>query len=348
MINLENLKRIGFMSCSAKSIVLLLIAVGCSHSIISAQKNRYGMTLTGSPGNYVLKDSAKICPLIVGGCAALPPDAFTILPAYKPSTISENDYTQCTTLKFTYKIYDTLSLYMEVDLPKQSKNPHPFIIYVHGGGWANGTLALFKNQSTYLASRGIAGVRISYSLMSQGGTFNKGMQEMADAFAFVKDHAAEWGLDMTRFGYAGGSAGTPLAALAAMKNNGNGCKLFIGCNGIYDFTNNLQGTFGRSSPYLKEYPKQESRNAISTIHHIPEKESNVPAVIVFHGTADFTISHLQSVALCDAVLKKGGRAEKNIYENYVHAFYNKGSSDRYEDITMKMCAFAKSVFNMNE
>lgn len=327
-------------------MLAIFFAFNFSPSIACAQKNRYGMALAGSEGNYTLKDSAKICPLIAGGCAALPADAFTALDRYKPDLISDKDYTQCTTLKFTYKTYDTLSLYMEVDIPKQVQGPHPFIIWVHGGGWANGTLTSFQNQSTYLASRGIAGVRISYSLMSQGGTFDLGMQEMADAFAFVKAHAAEWGLDMTRFGYAGGSAGTPLASLAAMKHNGNGCKLFMGCNGIYDFTNNLQGTFGISSPYLKAYPKKESRSEISAIHHIPSKASNIPAVIVFHGTADFTISHLQSVALCDAVSKKGGRAEKNIYENYVHAFYGKGGSDRYEDITLKMYTFARSVFKM--
>jgi acetyl esterase/lipase len=314
--------------------------------LVSAQKNRYGMALEGTEGNYRLKDSAKICPLIEGGCATLLADAFVKMPSYQPNLIKEGDYTNCTTLKFTYKKYDTLSLYMEVDIPTGTKGPHPFIIWVHGGGWANGNLSSFQNQSTYLASRGIAGIRISYSLMSQGGTFNKGMQEMTDAFEFVKAHAAEWGLDMNRFGYAGGSAGTPLASLAAMKHNGNGCKLFMGCNGIYDFTNNLQGTFGKSSPYLKEYSKQESRTAISPVHNIPSQPANVPAVIVFHGTADFTISHWQSVALCDAITAKGGRAEKHIYKNYVHAFYGRGSSDVFEDITMKMYAFAKSVFKM--
>jgi len=326
--------------------ILLLFAAGLSHSTLSAQKNRYGMVLSGSEGNYTLKDSSKICPLVQGGCNALPADAFTTLPDYKPDLISDEDYTQCTTLKFTYKTYDTHSLSMEADIPKQGAGPHPFIIWVHGGGWANGTLTALKNQSTYLASRGIAGIRISYSLMPQGGTFNQGMQELADAFAFVQAHAAEWGLDMTRYGYAGGSAGAPLASLAAMKHNGNGCRLFIGCNGIYDFRNNLPGSFGRISPYLKEYYSQDSRNIISAINNIPENVSNIPAVVVFHGTADFTISYLQSVALCDSVLKKGGRAEKNIYENYVHAFFNKGNSDRYEDITLKMYGFARSVFKM--
>jgi len=325
--------------------ILLIIALSSTHSYITAQKNRYGMALVGSEGSFLLKDSIKICPLIVGGCAALPADAFTEWKGYQPKLIGENDYTQCTTQKFTFKTYETYSLAMEVNIPKGTKGPHPFIIYVHGGGWNIGSPTVFKNQSTYLASRGIAGVRITYTLTPNKGTFNMGMQELADAFAFVKSHAAEWGLDMSRFGYVGGSAGAPLAALAAMRHDGNGCKLFMGCNGIYDFTSNLQGGFGKSSPYLIDYPNRESRKVISAIHNIPKEVANIPAVVVFHGTADFTISHFQSVAFCDSVTKMGGRSEKNIYQNYVHAFLNIDKSDAYEDITLKMYLFAQSVFD---
>ncbi|MCU0404776.1 MAG: hypothetical protein MUE99_09535, partial [Chitinophagaceae bacterium] len=61
---------------------LLLILLFCFSELpLSAQKNRFGMALSGSDGNYALKDSAKICPLIVGGCAALPADACKLMPA---------------------------------------------------------------------------------------------------------------------------------------------------------------------------------------------------------------------------------------------------------------------------
>jgi len=339
------MKKNRILKFSWQNAILLIIAMSSTHSLVTAQKNLYGMALVGSEGNFRLKDSARICPLIAGGCAALPVDAFIEWKGYQAKLINENDYKQCKTLKFTFKTYETYSLAMEVDIPQQSRGPHPFIIYVHGGGWNSGSQKAFTNQSTYLASRGIAGVRITYTLIPNKGTFNMGIQELADAFEFIKKHAAKWGLDMTRFGYAGGSAGTPLAALAAMRHDGNGCKLFMGCNGIYDFTSNLQGSFGKSSSYLIEYPRLESRNVISAIHNIPKEVANIPAVVVFHGTADFTISHLQSVALCDSVVKKGGRAEKNIYQNYVHSFFNIEKSDAYEDITLKMYSFAKSVFN---
>lgn len=340
------MKKIHFI-CSTKVVLLSILSVFSIIFSVSAQKNRYGMALSGSEGSYTLTDATKICPLVTGGCTALPADAYAAYAGYQPVLISDNDYAHCTTLKYTFKTYDTHSLSLEVDIPKLTTGPHPFIIWVHGGGWSNGGTTAFVNQSTYLASRGIAGVRITYSVISQGGDFNQGMQELADVFAFVQAHAAEWGLDMTRFGYAAGSAGTPLASLAAMKHNGNGCKLYMGCNGIYDFQHNLAGSFGSgSSPYLVDYPTQASREVISSINYIPDNTANIPAVAVFHGTADFTISYLQSVALCDSVLKKGGRAEKNIYDYYVHAFFNQGSSDKYEDVILKMYAFAKSVFNM--
>lgn len=314
---------------------------------LSAQINKYGMSLSGTDGNYTLKDASKICPLIVGGCNALPPNAYSLYAGYQPNLISDNDFAYCTTLKYTFKTYSSYSLSLEVDIPKLTAGPHPFIIWVHGGGWANGGTTAFANQSQYLASRGIAGVRLTYSLISQGGNFDLGMRELADAYAFVQQHATEWGLDMTRFGYAGGSAGTPLSSLAAMKHNANGndCKLYMGCNGIYDFQKNLAGAFGSgASPYLTAYPTKESRNVISSINYIPSNPTNIPAVALFHGTADFTISYLQSVALYDSIISKGGRAEKNIYDYYVHAFFNKGSSDMYEDMILKMYAFAKSVF----
>jgi len=325
--------------------IISIVTFCCCFAPISAQKNKYGMALSGAVGSYTLTDASKICPLIQGGCSTLPANAYEAYPGYQSEYINDNDYAHCTTLKYTFKTYSTHSLSLEVDIPKLTTGPHPFIIWVHGGGWSSGSTTAFQNQSKYLASRGIAGVRMTYSVMSQGGNFDLGMQELADVFTFVQAHAAEWGLDMTRFGYAGGSAGTPLGSLAAMKHNGNSCKLFIGCNGIYDFQHNLAGNFASgSSNYLLDYPTQASRGVISAINYIPVNPANIPAVTVFHGSADFTISYLQSVTLCDSIINKGGRAEKNIYNYYVHSFFNKGTSDMYEDVVLKMYAFAKSVF----
>lgn len=323
--------------------LLLFSLILLSSTFAYAAINKYGMQLTASGNTYTLTNASAICALV--NCATLPSDAYKVYTT-KSVLLNEEDYAHCKTLRYDYKKYGSYTLSLEIDIPLLTKGPHPFIIYVHGGGWTGGGLTAFENQSKYAASRGIGGVRISYSLVNQGGTFNLGMQQLADAFAFVQAHATDWNFDMTRFGYAGGSAGTPLASLAAMKHNGNGCKLFIGCNGIYDFEHNLTGSFGITSDYLSEYPNIASRKAISAINFIPTNPANIPAVAVYHGTADFTISHFQSVTFADSVAKKGGRSDKNIYDNYVHAFFNSGNSDMYETITINMYEFAKSVFNM--
>lgn len=324
-----------------RTALIIVILSTVFLSPLEAIINRYGMDLKGNTSPYTIS-SAALCALI--DCATLPADAFE---AYtkKSVLIHDADYSNCKTIKTIFKKYSTYNLDLEVDIPLDGKGPYPFIIYVHGGGWTGGSTGAFLKQSKYLASKGIAGVRITYSLIANGGTFNLGMQEMGEAFDFIQAHAAEWNLDMKRFGYAGGSAGTPLASMAAMKHNGNGCKLFIGCNGIYDFVNNMTGYWGKKSDYLSEYPTTESRKVISPINYIPKNPKNIPAIIVFHGTGDLTISCLQSIALCDSVIKKGGRTEKNIYKYYGHGFFNSGASDMFETITIKMYEFAKSVFS---
>ena len=319
---------------------IIILSFLCIPMVVLAQKNRYGMTIsTNTTGECSIERRVEVEKLI--DLSKL--TDLCVKYKYIADKIQPEDYTGCKTSSFVYKDYGTYQLKMEVDIPAKTKGPFPFIIYVHGGGWAGGSLNGFVNQSKYLASRGIAGVRISYTLKKQNGHFEQGMQELEDAFQFVKQHAGEWNLDIDRFGYAGGSAGTPLGALAAMQKEN--CKLFIGANGIYDFTyTDNTGSFpGKNNSYLKNYNNLEKLKEISPFHQIPKK--NPPAVILFHGTADITIPYQQSLLLYDKIKQVGGRAEKRIYPNYMHAFYGMNSSDKYEEITIEMYKFANEILN---
>lgn len=98
-----------------------------------------------------------------------PEDMFKIY-KYVPDKIKSEDYNRCTTTSYVYKTYPSCELKLEVDLP-EGDGTYPYIIWIHGGGWRRGNFYGHKNLSTYLASNGIAGIRISYSLFSQGVTF---------------------------------------------------------------------------------------------------------------------------------------------------------------------------------
>ena len=222
-----------------KKILTLTFCILFTCSIAAQQKNKYSMRIVETEdGSCKVEKEELIAQIVDLSKVENLCDPYK----YVPNKIKDSDYKKCTTKSYIFKKYETYSLNMEVDLPAQGKAPYPFIVYVHGGGWTSGNTNAFANHSKYMASNGIAGVRITYTLNKNGGHFDMGLQEIAEAFDFIKMHAKEWNLDIKQFGFAGGSAGTPLSSYWAMKMKD--CKLYIGCNGIYEFTNNLpQGRF---------------------------------------------------------------------------------------------------------
>lgn len=322
-----------------KKILTLIFCVLLACSVAAQQKNKYGMRIVETQGNSCQVEKEELISRIVDLSKV---ENLCIPYHYVPDKIKDGDYKQCTTKSHPFKKYATYSLIMETDLPAQGQAPYPFIIYVHGGGWTTGNANAFAYQSKYMASRGIAGIRITYTLNKNGGHFDLGLQEIAEAFEFIRKHAKEWNLDMKRFGFAGGSAGAPLAAYWAMKMED--CKLYIGCNGLYDFTGKLpKGTFPGNNTYLRNAGTEERRKEISAALLVPEHDP--PAVLVAHGTADTTIPYQQSEALCDAVEARGGKTVRLIYPYYTHSFFNRNASDKYEEITVEMYRFAKKILN---
>lgn len=320
--------------------IVLVLGVLSACSVAAQQKNKYGMRIVATGGDECKIEKRELIERVVDLSEA---GDLCAPYRYVPDQINDSDYTHCTTTGYLFKKYETHGLNMEIDLPARDTAPCPFIVYVHGGGWNTGDTGAFAYQSKYLASKGIAGIRITYTLNKNGGHFDLGLQEIAEAFAFIRKHAAAWNLDMTRFGFAAGSAGTPLAAYWAMKM-GN-CKLYIGCNGLYDFTDKLpKGSFPGNNAYLRNIRTEERRKAISAALLVPAQ--NPPAVLVVHGTADTAIPYRQSEALCDAVEARGGKTERLFYPYYTHGFFNRNASDKYEEITIAMYRFAKEVFRL--
>lgn len=298
--------------------------------------NRYGMHLTkDKDGMYVINKKYGSFTEVAGL-----PDLLTPY-AYVPQKIQESDYVNCITKRFIYKKHKGYELALEVDIPKR-EGSFPFIVYVHGGGWYNGTLDVFRKHSTYLASNGIAGVRIAYSLIPQGATYDQVIAEINEAFAFVISRAGELSLDTTRFGFAGGSAGAHLSAITAMKTRG--CKLFIGIYGSYDLERRKPGDFPADNAmltYLKAKEGDVLKKA-SAIYQIPDR--NIPACLLVHGTCDTSIDYNQSIWFADALKNEGAFVDLVLYKGYEHSFTKPGVSDAYESLIEKMLSFSKQVF----
>ncbi len=230
------------------------------------------------------------------------------------------------------------TLPLKLTLPTTSTKKMPVHIWVHGGGWSGGSAATssaaISPHADYLAENlGVATLSISYRCSGSSGTFSLAMDDVATAYQWALDNADAYNFDMTKVFFSGGSAGTPLAALASQRYPA--VIGLIGFNGIYDFVNDA-GDFGNSNWYKQNVPSETLNSAIFQLR------SNPPATIMMHGDADTTISYKQSTLFANAINTKGGTARAVIYPGEVHAFFNPGQK-AYEDVLYEMVNFINEV-----
>ncbi|WP_221409485.1 MBG domain-containing protein [Marinoscillum furvescens] len=231
-----------------------------------------------------------------------------------------------------------LPMYLVV--PEDRTEKVPVHIWVHGGGWSGGSLASsvasYSPHGTYLAENlGVATLGISYRCKGSNGTFTLAMEDIDAAYQWAVANAATYNFDMSKVFFSGGSAGSPLAALAAQRYDGT--VGFIGFNGIYDFVND-SGSWGQGNGYGQEDPSAEANSAIFQLSDTP------PPAIMMHGDADNTIPHTQSVLFADAINNQGGIAETVIYPGEVHAFFNLNQQE-YQDVLYEMARFMTGVLD---
>ena len=104
------------------------------------------------------------------------------------SAVSEDRRYDVSTQKYTYYSGELGNFDLEVDLPQHDMGQVPYMIYIHGGGWQHGDLNVFKKHSIYMTERGIAGVRISYPLINQGGSLKRVMELIEKSVSFIRKH----------------------------------------------------------------------------------------------------------------------------------------------------------------
>jgi len=117
--------------------------------------------------------------------------------------------------------------HLDLWLPKDAKGPVPLMAYVHGGGWTAGEIVDSGTPRLLEAClpKGIAVAAIGYRFIADAkadGVTPPVRAPYEDCFAamrYLKANAARFGLDATRFGMTGGSAGGCTILLLALKDS---------------------------------------------------------------------------------------------------------------------------------
>lgn len=96
-----------------------------------------------------------------------------------------------------------------------TEKPAPILVFIHGGGWTGGnrTDSRFCGLLPYMLAADIAVVSVEYRFIQEASKegvvppVKACLEDAARAVQFIRSKAAEWNMDKTRIGLAGGSAG---------------------------------------------------------------------------------------------------------------------------------------------
>lgn len=99
---------------------------------------------------------------------------------------------------------------LDLYLPEKASGPLPLVIWIHGGGWQNGS----KDRCPALpfTTQGYAVASVNYRL-SHHAPFPAQIEDCKAAVRWLRAHAKEQGIDPDRIGVWGASAGGHLVAL---------------------------------------------------------------------------------------------------------------------------------------
>ena len=115
---------------------------------------------------------------------------------------------------------------LDVYYPEGTDAPLPTIISIHGGGWFYGSKELYSYYCMDLALRGFTVVNFSYRLAPEH-KYPAAIEDCCTVLHWVKDHAAEYFIDLKNIFTVGDSAGGQLNfQLLTMLSNPDFAALF--------------------------------------------------------------------------------------------------------------------------
>lgn len=254
-----------------------------------------------------------------------------------------------------YAVAGDRELRIKIALPEPAPgDPVPVLVYIHGGGWQSGSYD--DCRWTEFVKNGYASASIQYRF-SQEAIFPAQIHDCKAAIRFLKANAKAYGLDASRVGVWGGSAGGHLAALLGtsadipelegdLGNPEQSTRVQAVCS-FYGPTKFLPED-GEAEPVTQvpevatqffggtREEKPELHRLASPFAHISADD---PPFLLVHGDADDLVPLGQSEMLCDALRRAGVEAELITVKNGNHGFHLPDQEPGNEEIMAQVLAF---------
>ncbi len=228
--------------------------------------------------------------------------------------------------------------YLQPKEPKRNEK-RTAIVWIHGGGWTGGITETFFPHARYFASRGAVGFCIHYRLVKADGSVTVGdcLADCKSAIRYIREHAAELGIDPNKVIVMGDSAGGHLASCLGtiegfdsptdnLKTSAvpNAMVLY---NPLSDFTSSIfinriiGGAALDKKPTAESLiPTKEQIELAKKLSPLYNVRKNQPVTLILHGLDDTVISPSQSIAFAEAMKKAGNRCDLILLPQTKHAF----------------------------
>jgi acetyl esterase/lipase len=259
---------------------------------------------------------------------------------------------------------------LDLFVPEKAKRPLPLVIWVHGGGWQQGSKE--GCPALPLVKDGFAVASINYRLTDRA-PFPAQIQDCKAAVRYLRAHAKEYNLDPERFGAWGASAGGHLVALLGTTcgnaeceggslgnaEHSSGVQCVCDWFGPTDFLT-YPADMAEVSPMLaklfggKLSEKRELAKLASPALHVkkPEdgKKTTIPPFLIVQGDKDPLVPDAQSRELADKLKEAGVENELVIVEGAGHGFGEKEKAAEFARVRafFKKCLLKASAAEKSE
>ena len=120
--------------------------------------------------------------------------------SFVPTAVAADNYKSANIIReIEFAKPDGHSLLLDLYLPADRSEPVPVVVFVHGGGWKNGSRKSGEKTAALLTAHGIAVASIDYRLIDVA----QWPAQINDCYAAVRwviDHADKYGLDGDHIG----------------------------------------------------------------------------------------------------------------------------------------------------
>jgi len=214
-----------------------------------------------------------------------------------------------------YAIMHGVPLGLDIFSPT-SPGPSPTVVLIHGGGWRAGERAHVHDMARMLTTFGFTAVAVDYrKTETEAYRFPGAIADLRCAIRYLRIHSQELGIDPSRIGAIGFSAGGHLAALLGtapeVAELDDGCpyqgtspalQSVVSYYGPYDLTRrqDFVRRARRLIDQVTEGPNPERSRLLSPLHHLDPSD---PPMLLIHGEQDRVVPP-QQARLMRAALRR--------------------------------------------